>query len=92
MKRLKGQSRKIDFRSAVKAWEKNEINRDELVENLKELGFEDPEVVIEDLERERLSSKLKRAWNRGDLEEAQEASMKIIDKYGVRRRWVRPKE
>lgn len=91
MKRSKKQPKEIEFDSAVKAWEKNKITRDQLAQHLKELGFEDPAFIVEDLERERLSNKLKRAWNRWDMEEAQEAAMEIIDKYGERKGWARPK-
>lgn len=103
MKRSKKQSKEIDFESAVKAWKKNKITRDQLAKHLKELGFDDPEFVIEDLEweqkllkdeeeQQRLSNNLKRAQASGDNNKILEAAKEIIEKYGEEWGWVRPKE
>lgn len=103
MKRSKKQSKEIDFDSAVEAWEKKKISRDQLAEHLKELGFDDPEFIIKDIEweqewlkeeeeQERLSNNLKRARASGNNKKIVEAVIEILEKYGDEMGWLRPKE
>lgn len=73
----------LDFETVVQAWERKEITRDQLSEHLKELGH-NSEFVIEGLEydeRQEIGDKMKKVFDNGDFEEAQECAMKILDKY-----------
>lgn len=89
MKKSEKQPNELDFDGAVEAWEKKEISRDQLAELLKKLGFDDPEFVIEDLiidlecaERGKIRERIEKALERGDMEEALDATHEILTRFG----------
>ena len=76
MKKSEDQQTGLDFERMVKAWEENEITRDQLAKYLEEQGH-DAEWVIESLEHDRrqeIVEKIKQAIKRRDMGEAQEFS------------------
>jgi|GEM_PF-4176920 len=94
MKKLSKQPTKLDFDSAVEAWERKEITRDQLAEHLKELGFNDPEFIIEDLiidleceERRKVRERIEKAFERGDMEETLNSAHEILSKFGQCKGW-----
>lgn len=94
MKKSKKQLTELDFDSAVDAWEKKEISRDQLANHLKKLGFDDPDFVINDLiidleceERRKLGERIEKGFESGDMEEALDAVIEILNKCGKERVW-----
>ena len=92
MKKLPKQPMKLDFDSAVEAWERNEITRDQLADHLKELGCDDPEFIIEDLiidleceKKRKVCERLEKSFEGGDMEEALDASIEILNRWGHKR-------